>query len=434
MGMRGKKLVGLLCGWIWLAGVGSAWAEGAEVSFFTKWWEGPRVLGRPAVLEDHGVEVRGFYRGTLYGIVSGGLQQGVVLDEEVRMGLTLDGGKLLGLDGWRLTGSVRWRDGENPSNYAGTFSPFSPSPWQSGKGWRLMPVYASWQDEAGRFLLRGGTINPYEFFVQMPLTTAFVNSAFSASKGISGTGVPWSSSYASWGGFAQARPARHWYVRGSLSVAIPGQANTPNHGLNFAATPNSGLYAVAETDFLPKWWLDSEGGALPTRIGMGSYFFGVKRESFDGATASCPWGGYAFIEQMLWRPGGDIREIEPGKAASTRGLHGFLMVNAAPPDYATMPIFFNTGLVYEGLLPGREQDLLAVGFAWGEYSWEEADVRRRTGAGVPQSFEAVLEADYRVSVTKWGYVQPFVQYIMNPSGRGSVTNCFLLGLNFRAEL
>lgn len=296
-----------------------------------------------------------------------------------------------------------------------------------------MPCYASWQSEEGRWLLRGGVINPYEFFLQMPLTTAFVNSAFSASKGISGAGVPWSSSYASWGGFAQVRPTAHWWLRASLSVAIPGQTNTNNHGLNFAATPDSGIYAVGESEWMVRGFRDRAGGILPGRIGTGAYLFGVERESFDGAEASYPWGGYVFAEQMLWRPSEEVRELPPGEPASTKGLHAFCVVNASPPDYANLPIFFNSGLVYEGILPGRERDLLALGFAWGEYSWRKAEVMHRRGRS-SESFEAVLEADYRVALTKWGYVQPFCQYILNPSGMGTVENCFLVGLNFRAEL
>lgn len=420
-------------GWSLARGEEAPPTEAGEQGLLASWWEAPRALPRWELAEQHGVEVRGFYRGTLYGILSGGVRRGTILDEEVRLGLNLDLAKLVGWDGWRLTGSVRWRDGANPSDYVGTFSPFSPSPWQSGKGWRLMPFYASWQSETGSILLRGGYINPYEFFLQMPLTTAFVNSAFSASKGISGAGVPWSSSYASWGGFVQVRPTKHWWVRASLSAAIPGQAATANHGLNFALTPSSGLYAVAETEWTLPIWRDSAGVILPGRVGAGGYLFGVERYSFDASGASSPWGGYFFAEQMLWRPREDVREVPPDKLPSTRGLHGFFMFNASPPDFANLPIFFNTGLVYEGLLPGRGRDLLAVGFAWGEYSWESAKVQRLLGRR-PESYEAVLEADYRVALAKWGYVQPFCQFILNPSGRGTIPNCFLIGLNFRAEL
>jgi porin len=47
---------------------------------------------------------------------------------------------------------------------------------------------------------------------------------------------------------------------------------------------------------------------------------------------------------------------------------------------------------------------------------------------VHQTYEAVLEFDYRLQVTKFAYVQPFLQYLIRPNGTGLVENATVLGL------
>ena len=46
-----------------------------------------------------------------------------------------------------------------------------------------------------------------------------------------------------------------------------------------------------------------------------------------------------------------------------------------------------------------------------------------------QTYEAVVEADYRVQVTKFVVVQPFWQYIVRPNGTGLVGNANILGVH-----
>jgi porin len=49
-----------------------------------------------------------------------------------------------------------------------------------------------------------------------------------------------------------------------------------------------------------------------------------------------------------------------------------------------------------------------------------------TGAGSP-AYEIALEAGYRFQITKFAYVQPNVQWIINPGGTGNIPNALVLG-------
>lgn len=408
------------------------------VSIPLEWWNGPsgttNWLGARKSLLERGVTFTGFYRGTTYSTF-GGKSQGTVFDNEIRMGLTLDLRKLSSLDwleGWSVTGSVRWRVGGNPSELTGSTGVFAPSPWQSGKGWRLMPFYATWQSPDKRMIFRGGSINPYEFFLQVPAATLFLNSAFSASRGVSGTAVPWSSSYASWGGFLGLEPVPWWYIQCSLSTAIPGQANTANHGLNFSVTPDSGLFAVLETGFRPQWWKDAHGAVIPGRFGIGLYDFGVSRTEFDAKASSYPRGMYLFAQQQIWREPPGLNRLGKAGAASPEGWHLFSVANFAPQEIAPLPAFFNVGLVGEGILPSRPADLLGVAFATGWFSNPAKQNAIDLGLR-PLQWEAVMEANYRFQMNQWAWLQPYLQLLINPGARGEYQNAMVCGMNLRCD-
>ncbi|HEY5778239.1 MAG TPA: carbohydrate porin, partial [Terrimicrobiaceae bacterium] len=84
------------------------------------------------------------------------------------------------------------------------------------------------------------------------------------------------------------------------------------------------------------------------------------------------------------------------------------------------------GLVYKGLIPGRDQDQLGVAFAYGNYSYYKQIADEQRGR-TTQVYEAVLEFDYRIQVNKWFYAQPVLQYIIRPNGTGLVENATVLG-------
>jgi len=87
------------------------------------------------------------------------------------------------------------------------------------------------------------------------------------------------------------------------------------------------------------------------------------------------------------------------------------------------------GLVYKGLIPGRDKDQAGIAFAYGNYSFEAANIDRDRGRN-PRTYQAVLEFDYRIQINRFAYVQPVAQYIINPGGRGLVNNDTILGLHF----
>ncbi|TWU31611.1 carbohydrate porin [Novipirellula artificiosorum] len=62
------------------------------------------------------------------------------------------------------------------------------------------------------------------------------------------------------------------------------------------------------------------------------------------------------------------------------------------------------GVVYRGLLPGRDEDVIGAGIAWA----------RLNLGGTNQ--ETVVETFYKAQVTATVSMQPDIQYIASPSG------------------
>ena len=78
-------------------------------------------------------------------------------------------------------------------------------------------------------------------------------------------------------------------------------------------------------------------------------------------------------------------------------------VAAGPSDRSLIDLYFDTGLVAAGLLPGRPNDKLGLGFVYSKYSDRVGGFDRDTislaGANVPvRDFEANLELTYLVQV------------------------------------
>lgn len=426
----------------------AAWSQG---KYATGNW-----LGVRDTLEAHGITPYGSWKGTFYGLTGGGrYAPHGAFDEEITFGLKFDFGKLAGIEGLTGQTSVRYRDGRNPNEYVGASTTFQPSRYQSGQGWRLMPFYLTYVTPElfgvkNLLTISGGWQNAYEFFAEQPESKLFTNNAIGTTKGIGGlNGFPWSSSYAAWGGYVKVKPVEWHYAMAGLYMAIPEATSRFNHGLYFegyAPDPaRNGLYFLGETGFTPKIGPDK----LPGKYAFGTIYWGLENTSFYGETYDQKLDFYWQADQMLFRertatklaPAPLGKEPADGKTfkepiapaapekLSEQGLYAFSFFNYAPPYNNTIPFYFHTGLVYKGLIPTRDADQAGVAFGLGNYSLNKIDAEEDAGRDVHQTYEAVVEADYRAQLTKFVYVQPFWQYIIRPSGTGLLGNANIFGLH-----
>lgn len=148
-------------------------------------------------------------------------------------------------------------------------------------------------------------------------------------------------------------------------------------------------------------WEMSDSSGMSTATGMNSYGNTV----YNNFNRNM--GAYAGFEQMIYKE----KKDDPN---DMQGLTLFGQAGISPSEKNDMSKYIGGGLHYIGPIPKRDKDRVGIALANGTF----ASRLNNVGAdyGVRNGSETVLEAFYRVQVNPWFYLQPDVQFIMNPGG------------------
>ena len=126
---------------------------------------------------------------------------------------------------------------------------------------------------------------------------------------------------------------------------------------------------------------------------------------------------YWHADQMVYRPD-PLRD---------KGLVLWSIFVLSPQENISLiPLQINSGAIYTGLIPSRPDDNAIFGLVYGTFSTSYAGVQEEKKKGNPD-YELVYEFGYRINMTKFMYVQPDIQWIINPYGLGSTPNALVLG-------
>jgi porin len=157
---------------------------------------------------------------------------------------------------------------------------------------------------------------------------------------------------------------------------------------------------------------------LPGNYWFGAYWSPWEFSQFGTTeTARNSYGFYWHADQM-------ICQESPG---SDQGLTLWTAFVLSPQQTsATLPFQVNGGLAYKGLIPSRDNDQTVFGVVYGKFSNDYARSTNDAGGGYP-GYEMVLEWGYRVQLTPFAYIQPDIQWVLNPGGTGNIPNALVLG-------
>ena len=130
------------------------------------------------------------------------------------------------------------------------------------------------------------------------------------------------------------------------------------------------------------------------------------------------------------KSGKEVVEPAPAKKPklSEQGLYFFSLFTYSPKYNNILPFYFHTGLVYRGLIPTRNDDQLMAAFSFGQYSFFNIESLQQRGNVNQPNYTGVLEIDYRIQLNKWAFLQPYLQYIIQPNGTGAIENATILGV------
>ncbi|MEJ8573989.1 carbohydrate porin [Microbaculum marinum] len=209
-----------------------------------------------------------------------------------------------------------------------------------------------------------------------------------------------------WGGRFKVKPGQEWYAMAGAYLVYPDLGDPDLHGVEFGAPEGSGILAIGEAGF--------NVGRRAGRSGLpgtykGGYYYDTEELTnlVTGASDRNTWGIYAMGEQMLYAEDDTY----------SNGLWAWASFSYAPPRMNDITFMAAGGLSYVGLLPDRPDDALSFVAAVGVFSDYLAG----------QETETVLELNYRAQILPAVYVQPDVQYVIDPDGKSGIDDALVIG-------
>lgn len=192
----------------------------------------------------------------------------------------------------------------------------------------------------------------------------------------------------------------------------------------FDTLGHNGVMSMYQAEFKPQLGPD---GQLPTTIRTGMWHHSDKTVWTELTADPNPtvysqnYGCFTTVDQMLFKESYD--------GTDDQGLGAFFQYGYAPGNRNFIENYVGGGLVYKGFLPGRDIDMIGLGFAKINYSGSYRDAELANGTVIGSS-ETAIETFYKCIVGPNVSLQPDMQYIANPGGQ--YKDVLLTGLRFEA--
>ena len=357
-----------------------------------------------AALKNQGIEFHGTYMAEVLGNVSGGFARRTATAALLKLEMSVDLEKHLGLKGTKLYASGLYPHGENLSNKAvGDLNGLSNIAAYNSP--RLFELWV--EKEFGAVSVRLGQLAADSEFFTCNAGGVFFNSCFGALPSLSANmSVP---IYPA--GTPGVRVRYTFSPELSLAAGVyygdPGDpAYNNNSGTRWKLDSDDGAFAITELT-----WTPEPESKLPGIYKLGAFYHTSQAGDYDGSgVADVPSNGglYGIIEKKVYAAG------EEGSG----GLTLFTRVSGAQEDRSVVAFYAEGGANYQGLIPGRADDI--SGFA--------TSFTHTGGAHGVRQTETVFEWTYKAVINETLAVQPDVHYILNPGATSENGDALVLGL------
>lgn len=353
------------------------------------------------------------YTADLLDDASGGISPGGSYVDLLKLSAAYDGANA-GHDG--LTGliSIEHQFGSQfTAQRVGAIQAISASEAQPG----TLRLYEAWGQQevlSGQGGVKVGLIDLNSTFDVQETAALFLNASNGIGPDIGDTGLNGPSDYPTPALAVTSfyRPAEGWTAQVGV---FDGVAGDPAHRGDFIALQVDGALIIGQIE---KRFGDT------ARIEVGAWTYTAEFPSLDnigpngvGRSVGGNDGVYGLLEgQLMPKPGG-----------GDGGLAGWIRAGFANGNINPIANYASTGLVYTGLIAGRDKDEIGVSIAragLGSGARDQGHLEgRRIGAA-----ETNLETTYRYVVSDWLNVQPDLQYVINPHGDVHIPDALVVGL------
>lgn len=368
-------------------------------------------------LAAEGLTFAGNFTAYFFGNPSGGRAQGFAYNSMLFMQLQLDLEKIVGWHGAEFVWSFADNNGSNLSETIGNnfqiIAEYGPNTFVFSDFYLKQKFF----DDA--LQIKVGQLSALNNFAAHELYSYYANLALNGNAlPLAFDGGATTLPRSSWGAhvlFTQPQ----WYVQSGVYQLSDRIGVNSYHGLNYTIEPGDGAIVFGETGWTPVFGRTDAQPGLPGHYKVGGYFSGWNYENYrGGANTSNLYAFYLLFDQMVYRErdnGGD-------------GVYLWTAFTFTPQeDMAQIPYFVSGGGQYVGLFPGRDEDRLVFGAGYGSYSGDLRAQQESQGQA-PEFYELVFECSYQIAINKWMWIQPDVQYIVNPGATGNLPNAWVLGM------
>jgi porin len=368
--------------------------------------------------EDRGITFSAEYTGEVLADLSGGLKTGATYEGLLRFGLQLDLKKIVGWEGATFCASALDPHGEGISReYSGDFN--IASNIDAYNSIRLFELWIQQKLPGGALSIRVGQMSADQEFFLSTNSALFLNSGFGTMPTISFNNKLPIYPVGGLGARVEYKPNDQWFFRAAVFDADPGVQNTSDkNGTAFRLNLRAGVIVIAETGYSVNTNADSTGLAMSYKIGVWYDSSHEETHKIMGQHNSDS-GFYAIADQMLYR-----------RSATTSGpasLRAFFRISAAPQQSKNLvPFYVDGGFNLYGLFPSRDKDIF--GFAVGYTRLSDHFVPENVA--VHSGHETVLEASYKLQINDHLFLQPDLQYIVNPGGYRHLESALVTALRF----
>ncbi len=415
------------------------WQQGDAAS--GDWW------GMRNMLHDSGVQFSFTYTNNIAGNVVGGKQRSATYTDNVGFGVEFDFEKLINWQGATLTVSGLNRSGQSLSEIA-IGNQFTVQQVYGGQTAMFYALAFEQKLLDDKVAIKAGRFATGDDFASSPLYWLYMNNGIDGNPqslpvNTQFSAYPW----AVWAARLRVDPTPEFNgMIGAYQVSSR-VFDRGYHGLDWSIRSSDGVLLISQVGWTPEFFKRpvessapdgkavSDGKSEPEAKSFktpvttvmkglpGHYWFGAYYSPWQFAqfgrtdTASNSYGFYWHLDQMVFQE-------SPG---SSQGLTLWSAFTLSPQqNIAKLPFQVNGGVVYQGLIPTRDNDMTTFGVAYGQFSddWASAN---ESALGGYADYELVFEWGYKVQFTKFLFVQPNIQYVVNPGGTHTIPNALVLG-------
>ncbi len=368
------------------------------------------LCAAPAFAEDagaakespKGVTFGANWTGDLIGDVSGGLRRGGLMMHN--LDLTAD---WQGANGWEVFGYVLGNaNGGFSGKYAGDAQAVSNI--DATPGVRLFEAWAKKTSADQSISATVGLINLNGIFDVQDVGALFLNSSHGIGPDYSQAG-PSIFPISALGAVGEWHPNEHLSLRAAVFDAVAGDANDDTRFAYIRLSRDEGAQWLAELQY------DFTGGTVK----LGHWANTLAAPTLDGLGTHRMSGSYAQAQFTL------TTEKDHGD----QGLKGWVRAGRADDLTLAIDSYAGGGLVYTGLLPGRDGDLAGISVARAHFGTPY----QATVSG-PVEAETTWELSYQAAIRPGFSIQPDVQYVTHPGGDPGVKDAVVMAVRFKLDL